>query len=223
LESARGDLQPTHHGLRNGIRDRLDDDGKRSGVFERERVADQFLRRFFLACLLPRPAKAMDVLRRQPDVPHDREAGRREPANRICHGASTFQLHGGGTAFLSLPTHASDQCRSACRYLAAVLAALIRGEDRAVVLSPDWEPLRVLHEIKPLHPLIHEVAMGSFRDKQPPAIEGWGWVVKNLEASLWAFYNSDTFEEAVLQAVNLGDDADTTGAICGQLARGVLG
>jgi ADP-ribosylglycohydrolase len=37
----------------------------------------------------------------------------------------------------SLPTHASDQCRSACRYLATVLAALVRGEDRAAVLSPD--------------------------------------------------------------------------------------
>ena len=37
----------------------------------------------------------------------------------------------------SLPTHASEQCRSACRYLATVLAALVRGEDRAAVLSPE--------------------------------------------------------------------------------------
>jgi ADP-ribosyl-[dinitrogen reductase] hydrolase len=38
---------------------------------------------------------------------------------------------------------------------------------------------------------------------------------------LWEFHHADTFEEAVLRGVNLGDDADTTGAICGQLA-GVL-
>jgi ADP-ribosylglycohydrolase len=62
------------------------------------------------------------------------------------------------------------------------------------------------------------VAEGSFRHKQPPAIEGSGWVVKSLEAALWAFHDADTFEEAVLRAVKLGDDADTTGAICGQLA-----
>jgi ADP-ribosyl-[dinitrogen reductase] hydrolase len=118
----------------------------------------------------------------------------------------------------SLTTHASEQCRSACRYLATVLAALVRGEDRAAVLSPDWRPLRLLNEIKLLHPMIQEVAQGSFRQKQPPAIEGSGWVVRSLEAALWAFHDAGSFEEAVLRAVNLGDDADTTGAICGQLA-----
>jgi ADP-ribosyl-[dinitrogen reductase] hydrolase len=123
----------------------------------------------------------------------------------------------------SLPTHASDQCLSACRYLATVLAALIQGESRETVLSPTWKPLQHLNEIKPLHPLIQEIAQGSFRQKQPPAIQGSGWVVKSLEASLWAFHDADTFEEAVLRAVNLGNDADTTGAICGQLAGAYWG
>jgi ADP-ribosyl-[dinitrogen reductase] hydrolase len=118
----------------------------------------------------------------------------------------------------SLPTHASEQCVSACRYLATVLAALIQGESRETVLSPTWRPLQQLNEIKPLHPLIQEIAQESFRQKQPPDIQGSGWVVKSLEASLWAFHDADTFEEAVLRAVNLGDDADTTGAVCGQLA-----
>jgi ADP-ribosylglycohydrolase len=123
----------------------------------------------------------------------------------------------------SLPTHASEQCRSACRYLATVLAALIHGEDRDEVLSPEWRPLQRLNNSKPLHPLIEEVALGSYRHKQPPEIKGTGWVVMSLEASLWAFHAADTFEEAVLQAVNLGDDADTTGAICGQLAGAFWG
>jgi ADP-ribosyl-[dinitrogen reductase] hydrolase len=123
----------------------------------------------------------------------------------------------------SLPTHASNQCVSACRFLATILAALIQGGDRGEVLSPKWKPLQRLNDIKPLHPLIQEVAQGSFRQKQPPAIQGSGWVVKSLEASLWAFHDADTFEEAVLRAVNLGDDADTTGAICGQLAGAYWG
>ena len=84
-------------------------------------------------------------------------------------------------------------------------------------------PLQQLNAIKPLHPMIQEIAQGSFRQKQPPAIQGSGWVVKSLEASLWAFHDADTFEEAVLKAVNLGDDADTTGAICGQLAGAYWG
>ena len=123
----------------------------------------------------------------------------------------------------SIPTHASEQCVSACRYLATTLAALIHGEDRGEVLSPDWKALQQLNDIKPLHPLIHEIAQGSFRQKQPPAIQGSGWVVKSLEASLWAFHNSESFDEAVLKAVNLGDDSDTTGAICGQLAGAYWG
>lgn len=123
----------------------------------------------------------------------------------------------------SLPTHASEQCVSACRYLATVLAALIHGEDRDEVLSPNWQPLQQLNDLKPLHPLIQEIAQGGFRQKQPPAIQGSGWVVKSLEASLWAFHNAASFEEAVLKAVNLGDDADTTGAICGQLAGAYWG
>lgn len=123
----------------------------------------------------------------------------------------------------SLPTHPSEQCLSACRYLATVLAALIQGEERDRVLSPDWEPLQKLNEIKPLHPLVQEIAQGSYRQKQPPEIEGSGWVIKSLEASLWAFHNAESFEEAVLRAVNLGDDADTTGAICGQLAGAYWG
>ena len=73
--------------------------------------------------------------------------------------------------------NASEQCRSACRYLATVLAALMQGEDRRVVLSPDWRPLQVLNDIRPLHPLIQEFAQGSFRQRQPPAIQGSGWVV----------------------------------------------
>jgi len=123
----------------------------------------------------------------------------------------------------SLPTHASPQCVSACRYLAVVLAALIQGEDRDAVLSPDWTALQQLNKVQPLHPLIREVAHGSFRQKEPPVIQGSGWVVKSLEAALWAFHDADSFEEAVLRAVNLGDDADTTGAICGQLAGAYWG
>ena len=48
-------------------------------------------------------------------------------------------------------------------------------------------------------------------------------MVRSLEAALWAFYRSDSFREGALRAVNLGDDADTTGAIYGQLAGAYYG
>ncbi len=57
----------------------------------------------------------------------------------------------------------------------------------------------------------------------PPAISGTGYVVGSLEAALWAFDRSTSFEEGYLRAVNLGDDADTTGAIFGQIAGAFYG
>ncbi|MDX6191543.1 O-acetyl-ADP-ribose deacetylase [Flavobacterium sp. Fl-318] len=45
-----------------------------------------------------------------------------------------------------------------------------------------------------------------------------GYVVDSLQASLWCFLNSESYEETVLKAVNLGEDTDTTGAIAGGLA-----
>lgn len=123
----------------------------------------------------------------------------------------------------SLPTHASPQCLSACRYFALVLAGLMYGMDRDEVLSPDWEPLERLRAIAPLHPEVDDVADGSFRKLQPPEIKGSGYVVKSLEAALWAFHDAADFREAVLKAVNLGDDTDTTGAVCGQLAGAFWG
>lgn len=49
-------------------------------------------------------------------------------------------------------------------------------------------------------------------------IRGSGYVLHSLEASLWCFFNSESYSEAVLKAVNLGEDTDTTGAITGGLA-----
>jgi ADP-ribosylglycohydrolase len=123
----------------------------------------------------------------------------------------------------SLPTHGSEQCLSACRYMALILCGLIHGEDRDTVLSPEWAPLTRLKTSKRLHPLVQQVADGSFRTKQPPEIRGSGWVIQSLEAALWAFHDAASFEEAVLKAVNLGEDADTTGAVCGQLAGAYWG
>jgi len=49
-------------------------------------------------------------------------------------------------------------------------------------------------------------------------IRSSGYIVDTLEASIWCLINSTSYEEAVLLAVNLGDDADTTGAVTGGLA-----
>lgn len=114
----------------------------------------------------------------------------------------------------SLTTHASDQCVSACVALGLILEGLIEGKSKESVLDKDFVSEK-------LDPLIDKVIQGSY--KLGINIKGSGWVVESLEASLWAFHTSNSFEETVLKAVNLGDDADTTGAIAGQLAGAYYG
>ena len=70
---------------------------------------------------------------------------------------------------------------------------------------------------------IDAIAAGSFKHRDPPEIKGTGYVVKSLEAALWAFYHSHSFRSGCFLAVNLGDDADTTGAVYGQLAGAFYG
>ncbi len=120
----------------------------------------------------------------------------------------------------SIPTHASPICRSACRYFGLVLAGLMAGAPRQEVLAPDW---RYLDRLGPVHDTLAHVIAGSFRTRKPPQIQGGGYVIHSLEAALWAFHDAADFREAVLRAVNLGDDADTTGAVCGQLAGAFWG
>ena len=54
-------------------------------------------------------------------------------------------------------------------------------------------------------------------------ISARGYVVSSLEASLWSLLTTGSYQEAVLKAVNLGDDTDTVGAITGSMAGIVYG
>ena len=50
------------------------------------------------------------------------------------------------------------------------------------------------------------------------SIKSSGYVVDSLEAAIWSLITTDSLEECLLKAVNLGDDSDTVGAIAGGLA-----
>lgn len=118
----------------------------------------------------------------------------------------------------SRTTHAAPTTIDACRYLGALIVGAVAGATKDELLSPRYSPVPGLWAEEPLGPEIDAVAAGSFRAKEPPAIRGRGYVVASLEAALWAFDRGASFEEGCLLAVNLGDDADTTAAVYGQLA-----
>ncbi len=123
----------------------------------------------------------------------------------------------------SRTTHGAVETVDACRYLGGLIVGAIAGVSKVELLAEHYCPIPHYWREHPLTPAIDEVAAGSFKERHPPEIRGAGYVVKSLEAALWAFYYSRSYHEGCLLAVNLGDDADTTGAIYGQLAGAFYG
>jgi ADP-ribosylglycohydrolase len=123
----------------------------------------------------------------------------------------------------SRTTHGVKAAVDACRYFGALLVGAASGVSKEALLSDRYTPVPGSWQKKPLVDEIDEVAAGSFKNREPHEIKGSGYVVKSLEAALWAFRRSESFEEGCLMAVNLGEDADTTGAVYGQLAGAFYG
>jgi ADP-ribosyl-[dinitrogen reductase] hydrolase len=115
----------------------------------------------------------------------------------------------------SRTTHGSPECVEACQLFAEMLFYALSGKSKTDVLFHTT--------VKVSSPKLAVIARGEYRRKPVDAINGTGYVVDSLEASLWCFDQTDTFEAAILQAANLGDDADTTAAICGQIAGAYYG
>lgn len=115
----------------------------------------------------------------------------------------------------TITTHAASEAVECSRLLAHVISNALLEVPRL-----DWLT-RNLPELKEAK--VIDLAAGSFLSKTENEIAGTGYSVASLEAALWCFYHSASFEEAVLKAVNLGDDADTTAAIVGQIAGAYYG
>jgi ADP-ribosyl-[dinitrogen reductase] hydrolase len=111
----------------------------------------------------------------------------------------------------SRTTHGAAECLDACRLLAAILLKALAGADKETILFGHGAP-------EPLAGKIQAIAEGAYRAKSRDQIKGSGYVVESLEAALWCFWTTGSYREAVLAAANLGDDADTTAAVCGQVA-----
>ena len=151
-------------------------------------------------------------------------AGQPLPTCGRCSLAKVCPRACGGTSGeSSRTTHGTADCIDACRYFGGLIVGAVLGETKETLLAPRYTPVADLWDREPMCPEIDEVAGGSFMRRESPEIVGSGYVVKSVEAALWAFHRSEAFEEGCLLAVNLGDDADTTAAIYGQLAGAYYG
>ena len=120
-------------------------------------------------------------------------------------------------------THGALEAVDACRYFGGLLVGALQGRSKEALLKKHFCPVPDLWAREPLAPNIAEIAAGSYKYKNPPNIVAAGYVVKTLEAALWAFFRSASFEEGALLAVNLGNDADPVGSVYGQIAGAYYG
>ena len=145
----------------------------------------------------------------------------------------------------SRSTHGAAEAVDACRFFGGLLCGALGAVDKSTLLSPHFCPIENYWQFHALAPKIDAIAAGSYKTAEAPTsnlvsgivqsvsasllkrtsnrIQGSGYVVKSLEAALWAFHHSTNFRDGCLLAVNLGDDADTTGAIYGQIAGAYYG
>jgi ADP-ribosylglycohydrolase len=117
-------------------------------------------------------------------------------------------------------THAHPRSQLACAFYAEVVSRLVQGAGiqdayehtrglMATVIERDFPDERLAFALL-LDP--------GLADRPADKIDGSGYVLHTLAASLWCCLNTASFQEAVLRAVNLGEDTDTTGAVTGGLA-----
>ncbi|MEP0899719.1 ADP-ribosylglycohydrolase family protein [Nodosilinea sp. FACHB-13] len=116
----------------------------------------------------------------------------------------------------SRTTHGAPECIDASRLFGNMLFRALSGASKTEILfDNDLETIE--------SPSIQTIAVGEYQSKRVDDIRGTGYVVDSLEAALWCFWTTESYEQAVLAAANLGDDADTTAAICGQVAGAYYG
>jgi ADP-ribosyl-[dinitrogen reductase] hydrolase len=105
-------------------------------------------------------------------------------------------------------THANPLCVEACVALDAGIAALLN--------YPYSDPIQAALGAGRSEPLTE--CLSTARDQSPETLKAGGYVLSTMNASFWALLAHSSLEDAIVAAVNLGEDADTTGAVAGALA-----
>jgi ADP-ribosyl-[dinitrogen reductase] hydrolase len=133
------------------------------------------------------------------------------PMFYACNAAATWHDAGESTR----TTHGAMEAIECSRLFAMLLRNALMGTPKKGLLH--------FEAPEPFSGKVAAIARGEFLGKTGQQIRGSGYCVASLESALWAFFSTDSLEEAILAATNLGDDADTTAAICGQLAGAFYG
>jgi ADP-ribosylglycohydrolase len=133
----------------------------------------------------------------------------------VCFASHDLESAMHLAAAQSRTTHASGIAEECCRFTSSVLFKILNGSDfltaKSDTLAVGWSSE------------LTEAIGSSLSGVSGALIPSGGFVLDSLRASLWCIENTNCFEDAVFLAVNLGDDADTTAAITGQISGAIYG
>lgn len=123
---------------------------------------------------------------------------------------------------ISSLTHGHEISKMGCyiyvRYALYLLYGFNKYEAYSKIQNLDYsfykeETIEVYHRI-----LKENISQYDVKD-----ISSSGYIVDTLEASLWMLLNTNSYKEAIIGSINLGNDTDTIGAICGSMAGIIYG
>lgn len=120
----------------------------------------------------------------------------------------------------SLTTHPNVLCQDCCASLVMIINRCFYSNNKEEILNVSDEDIKNA-EIKTQS--VIDVLKGSYKNKERDQIESSGYVLTSLEAALWCFFKTENYNDAILLATNLGNDADTMAAITGQIAGAFYG
>ncbi|MFG5121723.1 ADP-ribosylglycohydrolase family protein [Methylorubrum sp. POS3] len=113
----------------------------------------------------------------------------------------------------SRTTHGAAEAIESCELFVQILREAIQGAGKEALRPRAWAGT----------PKVQAIAAGAWRGKPRSKIRSTGYVIDTLEAALWCTEQAGNFEDALVLAVNLAGDADTVGAVTGQIAGAVFG
>lgn len=118
-------------------------------------------------------------------------------------------------------THPHSRCQEACAIYTELAVRVLHGADKAALVetiaTADIQDDQLRDRLSGYR------GLDSWMQQPESKIRSTGYVIDTLEAALWAFFTTDTFEAGAIRVVNLGHDADTVGAVYGGLAGAFYG
>ena len=131
------------------------------------------------------------------------------------------------TKKISSITHAHVRSVMACFYYLEFAKKIIEGKDKFQAYNELQSELTQYFEQRKINPIeinkFHRLLIEDISKVDEDNIKSSGYVIDTLEAAIWCILTTNNYKDAVLKAVNLGHDTDTTGAVTGGLAVLIYG